>query len=51
MVSSKLLGSAEIEGLNIEELRTAFALQGAILDAAINAIIAVDEKGFLFIRL
>lgn len=47
MDSSKLFGSAEIEDLNIEKLRTAFALQGAILDAAVDAIIAIDEKGLI----
>jgi diguanylate cyclase (GGDEF)-like protein/PAS domain S-box-containing protein len=43
--SSNLLGSSSVEDLDIEQLRTAFGLQSAILEAAADGIIAIDEKG------
>lgn len=47
MDNSKLFGSIAVEDLDIEQLRTAFALQGAILEAAVDAIIAIDDKGLI----
>jgi diguanylate cyclase (GGDEF)-like protein/PAS domain S-box-containing protein len=47
MHNSILLGDSSSEDLDIEKLRTAFGLQGAILEAAVDAIIAIDDKGLI----
>jgi sensor histidine kinase regulating citrate/malate metabolism len=47
MASSMLHGSAVLEDVDSEALRTTFALQGAILQAAVDAIIAIDDKGLI----
>lgn len=47
MLKSTLPGSDAVEDLNIEQLRTAYGLQNAILDAAVDAIIAINHKGLI----
>lgn len=45
MPNSPWLRSSTVESLTLEQLRTAFGIQSAILDAAVDAIIVIDDKG------
>ena len=47
MPKGTLPGSDAVEDLDIEQLRTAFGLQSAILEAAVDAIIAINDKGLI----
>lgn len=42
-----LASSSMVEQLSLEQLRTAFSIQSAILDAAVDAIIVIDDKGLI----
>lgn len=47
MPSSILLGASSTGIMDEEQLRTAYGLQSAILEAAVDAIIAIDDKGLI----
>jgi c-di-GMP phosphodiesterase len=47
MSSSILLGASSTGIMDEEQLRTAYGLQSAILEAAVDAIIAIDDKGLI----
>jgi len=47
MPSSILLGASYTGIMDEEQLRTAYGLQSAILEAAVDAIIAIDDKGLI----
>lgn len=47
MLDNTFLTQGRICDLSIDELRTAVSLQNALLDAAVDAIIAIDGKGII----
>jgi PAS domain S-box-containing protein len=47
MPENTIVASDAVQGMDVKELRTAFSLQNALLDAAVDGIIAINSKGII----